>query len=240
MGISVEKIGGFLLQERKQKLSYKDIQKNLLFDFNYKNKCDGLKLLKNLKDNTIACCFFDPQYRGILDKLSYGNEGERQKQRFLLKQMDQQTISNFIIEIERVLKSQGHLFLWIDKFHLCEGIHSWVEDLKLEVVDLITWDKSRMGMGYRTRRQCEYLCVIQKKPTRAKDVWKIRNIRDIWTEKIVNKNHAHSKPINLQKRLIESVTDDKDIVIDPCAGGFSVLEACRLSNRTFLGCDIEC
>ena len=97
-----------------------------------------------------------------------------------------------------------------------------------------------MGMGYRTRRQCEYLSVIQKKPTRAKDIWKIKNIRDIWTEKIVNKNHAHSKPVGLQKTLIESVTDEDDIVLDPCAGGFSVLEACKESKRTFLGGDIEC
>ena len=99
MNISAEKIGRFLLQEKKQTLSHKDIQKKLLFDFNYKNNCDGLKLLKNIKDNTISCCFFDPQYRGVLDKLSYGNEGERQKQRFLLKQMDEQTIAKFILEI---------------------------------------------------------------------------------------------------------------------------------------------
>ena len=43
---------------------------------NRKNKIDGLKLMSMIDDNTIKTAFFDPQYRGILDKLSYGNEGK--------------------------------------------------------------------------------------------------------------------------------------------------------------------
>lgn len=54
---------------------------------NYKNKIDGLSLLNNVKDNSIATAFFDPQYRGVLDKLKYGNEGKgRGKARSELKQ----------------------------------------------------------------------------------------------------------------------------------------------------------
>ena len=41
----------------------------------------GLELLKQIEDSSIALCFFDPQYRGVLDKMKYGNEGERQKGR---------------------------------------------------------------------------------------------------------------------------------------------------------------
>lgn len=55
--------------------------------------------------------FFDPQYRGVLDKLKYGNEGQaRGKARCELTQMDEDTIVNFIKEIDRVLKDSGHLF----------------------------------------------------------------------------------------------------------------------------------
>jgi len=43
----------------------------------------------------------------------------------------------------------------------------------------------------------------------------------------------------LQKILIEAVTNPLDLVVDPAAGSYSVLEACLLSQRTFLGCDIE-
>ena len=206
---------------------------------NCKNKADGIKLLKELENNSIKAAFFDPQYRGVLDKLSYGNEGKnRGKQRSALPQMDEQTIKNFLTEIERVLMQSAYLFLWADKFHLCEGVKNWFTQLEtLKIVDLITWDKQKIGMGYRTRRKAEYLVVIQKKPILAKATSKIHNITDVWQEK-VKKTHAHSKPIELQKQLILATTNESDLVCDPAAGGYSVLEACKQTNRTFIGCDI--
>ncbi len=206
---------------------------------NHKNKVEGLTFLKAVKENTIACVFFDPQYRGVLDKLKYGNEGKgRQLARAKLLQMSEETIQNFITEIERVLKPSAHLFLWIDKFHLCEGVQKYVPT-NMQIVDLITWNKERLGMGYRTRRCCEYLLVLQKKPIRAKDIWLKKDIRDCVSEKISGKIHTHQKPIELQKQLIESVTKEHDIVLDPCAGSFSVMKACLELNRNFLGTDIE-
>jgi site-specific DNA-methyltransferase (adenine-specific) len=53
-----------------------------------------------------------------------------------------------------------------------------------------------------------------------------------------NKKHPHQKPLELQKVLIEAVSNVGDLVVDPAAGSYSVLEACLLSQRTFLGCDI--
>ena len=94
-----------------------------------------------------------------------------------------------------------------------------------------------MGMGYRTRRKSEYLLVLQKTPLKAKATWKDHAIPDVWEEKVI-KTHPHSKPIELQRRLIEATTDEGDLVLDPAAGGYSVLEACKLSGRNFLGCDI--
>ncbi len=204
---------------------------------NYKNKTDGLLLLKELDSNSNKTVFFDPQYRGVLDKMHYGNEGARQKSRCELPQMNEETIRNFLTEIDRVLAPQGHLFLWVDKFHLCEGISGWFKETTLNMVDLIVWDKGKMGMGYRSRRQSEYLLVLQKSPTRAKGVWRLHNIPDVWREK-VTKNHPHAKPIDLQAALIRATTDEQDIILDPAAGGYSVLEACKLTNRNFLGGDI--
>ena len=207
---------------------------------NTKMKMEGLKFLKLLKGSCISVCFFDPQYRGILDKMKYGNEGKKRgKARSKLKQMSTERIVKFIKEIDRVLKPSGHLFLWIDKFHLCSGFNFWTKETELETVDMVTWDKDKMGMGYRTRRQSEYLIVLQKKPRRAKGVWKDHSIPDIWTEKIIGKTHTHSKPIELQAKLITAVTSKKDWVIDPASGSFSILKACQLSGRNFLGCDIK-
>lgn len=206
---------------------------------NRRNQMDGLHLLSQIKDNSIKTAFFDPQYRGVLDKLSYGNEGKgRGKARSSLTQMPEDVILSFIKELDRVLTPSGHLFLWVDKFHLCQGVLGWLTDTKLQLVDMIAWDKERIGMGYRSRRKSEYLIVLQKTPVRAKGCWNDHGIPDVWGEK-VEKTHPHSKPIELQKRLIEATTDVGDYVLDPAAGGYSVFEACKQCGRNFIGGDIK-
>lgn len=72
---------------------------------------NGLHLLDSIKANSIPAVFFDPQYRGVLDKLSYGNEGKRQIKRAKLEQMNDETIISFIKKIDNVLMETGHLFL---------------------------------------------------------------------------------------------------------------------------------
>lgn len=203
-------------------------------------KMDGLAFLTSLPAASLPVAFLDPQYRGVLDKMAYGNEGKsRERARVALPQMTESQIARFVAGIDRCLMPSGHLFLWIDKFHLCTGIGTWLEGTSLETVDLLTWDKQRMGMGYRTRRQAEYLVVLQKLPKRAKGVWTVHNIPDVWGEKVSRVDHAHRKPVGLQAELIAAVTGEGDIVIDPAAGSFSVMEACQRTGRRFLGCDIN-
>lgn len=213
--------------------------KSSIYSINKKNKANGLDLLADINDKAVATAFFDPQYRGVLDKLKYGNEGQaRGKARCTLTQMDKDTIVNFIKEIDRVLKDSGHLFLWVDKFHLCQGVLDWFIDTNLNLVDMVVWDKGKIGMGYRTRRKSEYLVVLQKSPVRAKGCWNDHGIPDVWAEK-TPKIHPHSKPVELQKRLIAATTQDGDYVLDPASGGYSVYEACKILGRDFIGCDIE-
>ena len=40
---------------------------------NQRNQCDGLELLAALEPKSIPLCIFDPQYRGLLNKMRYGN-----------------------------------------------------------------------------------------------------------------------------------------------------------------------
>lgn len=206
---------------------------------NQPNVYDGLALLASLDPEMVPVCIFDPQYRGVLDKMQYGNEGvNRGRARSQLPQMDGDTITNFIAGIARALIPSGHLILWVDKFHLCSGIRPWLDDAKLTMVDLITWNKGRMGMGYRTRRCCEYALILQKHPERSIGVWRRHDIPDVWTESAVRLAGVHPKPVGLQSALIEAVTDPGNVVLDPAAGSYSVLAAAKNAGRQFLGCDL--
>ncbi len=209
------------------------------YKFDRHNQGDGLKLLGDIAAEIAGVAFFDPQYRGVLDKLQYGNEGKgRQAGRVALTQMDPETIAEFLHGLDRALRPSGHLFLWMDKFHLCEGVRDWLDGTSLSMVDLIVWNKDRIGSGYRSRRTSEYLMALQKEPKRAKGEWMDHGIPDVWTEKIDRKTHPHCKPVGLQQRLIESVTGEDELVLDPAAGSFSVMEAALRAGRKFLGTDI--
>ena len=207
---------------------------------NVQQRMDGTVLLADLEDDSAALAFLDPQYRAVLDKMAYGNEDARQKRRATMQAMTDSTISIFVREIERVLKPSGHLILWMDKFTLLEGhFVIWLSQAPtLTRVDLMNWNNLRFGMGKRTRKVTEYAAIFQKPPIRAKGIWTDHSIRDSWPEMSDRDIHPHAKPRVLTERLIRAVTRKGDLVVDPCAGGYGVLDACIASGREFVGCDL--
>jgi site-specific DNA-methyltransferase (adenine-specific) len=206
---------------------------------------DGLILMDNVPSESVAACFFDPQYRQVMEKMKYGNEGSRQKERATLAQMPQELIEHFIILITDKLKPGGYLFFWCDKHIIAEGIHLQMFDWqpknnRLARVDMLTWDKGRIAQGYRLRNRSEFLLVYQK-PKKSTKTWTDHGIPDVWQEKIPNPRtgHAHRKPIGLTTRLIECVTAKDDYILDPCAGSFNTMASCIVAGRYFIGCDIS-
>lgn len=101
------------------------------------------------------------------------------------------------------------------------------------------WKKNNFGFGAYFRNQAEYAFLLQKYPTNSK-VFKNRSLGNVWEENVLptDKQHPHQKPRGLIKTLILATTQKEDLIVDPCAGSFVVLEVCRELNRKFLGCDL--
>lgn len=222
-------------RDRGRSLSLPKVERNS------RNKIDGMALLASLPADASKLVFFDPQYRGVLDKQKYGNEGARQKGRAKLPQMTDAVIEKFIDAILRVVRPSGHVVLWVDKFAAASGRHLlwWDRHHRtLSLVDMIAWNKIVPGMGRRTRCYTEYALIFQREPRRAKGVWTDRGIMDCWPESADRSAHAHAKPAALTYRLIRCLTKPGDLVVDPCAGGYGVLAACQASGRSFVGGDL--
>lgn len=198
---------------------------------------DALELLRSLPGACTRLVFFDPQHRENLDKLKYGNEGARQIERCLLPAMSSEYIDTCCREMARTLMPSGHLMLWQNAFGLVQGHHLRIVDV-LQCVDLIAWDNQAMGMGYRARRRGDYLVILQKPPIKAKATWRDHGIPDRWVEKINRKLHPHIKPIGLITRLIGAITSPGDLIVDPAAGSFAVMQAAHQLGREFIGCDL--
>lgn len=213
---------------------------SLKVERNARQQIEAVEMLSRIPDKIAALVIFDPQYRAVLDHLKFGNEGARQKARAKLPQMADDTISFLVEEAQRILRPSGHLALWIDKFSLGSGQHlKYLRRARLlQVVDLIAWNKMSFGMGRRTRGTTEYLVVAQRQPTAAKGVWTDHSLVDCWPEGRDTIRHPHAKPHVLTERLIRAVTKKGDLVVDPCAGGYGVLDACVLTKREFIGGDL--
>ena len=204
---------------------------------NIAQRGDALELLRSLPNSCTRLIFFDPQHRENLDKLKYGNEGSRQRERCLLPQMSSEYIDAVCREVTRVLMPSGYRPHWMNAFQIGEGYHLRVAD-GLQLVDLIAWDNQRLGMGSRSRRRGDYLVILQKPPIKAKATWRDHAIPDRWVEKVDRKLHPHIKPVELITRLIGAITLPGELVVDPAAGSFAVMHAAHQLGREFVGCDL--
>jgi site-specific DNA-methyltransferase (adenine-specific) len=208
----------------------------MLARFDVAQRGDALDMLRSLPDSSGAVMVFDPQHRGVLDRLKFGNEGVRQIGRAALPPMSDEYIDACLREAARVLRPSAYVFLWVDTFNLCMAAHRRVSDV-LPPVDLIAWDCLRMGMGKRSRRRGDYVLMLQKPPIAAKS-WTDHAIPSRWQERVDRDRHPHCKPTELTARLITAITKPGDLVIDPAAGSFLTLEIAQLTGRKFIGVDI--
>ena len=199
---------------------------------------DALSLLQSLSERCTRLIFFDPQHRENLDKLKYGNEGARQRERCKLPAMSTEYIDACCREAARVLMPSGYLMRWQNGFQVLEGHHLRLGDV-LKSVEAIAWDNLRPGNGYRARRRGDYLVALQKKPLVARASWRSKpSIPDRWPEKVDRKLHPRIKPIGLIRALIAAITEPGDLIVDPAAGSFTVMHAANQLDREFIGCDI--
>jgi site-specific DNA-methyltransferase (adenine-specific) len=199
---------------------------------------DALTLLQSLPSSCTPLGFFDPQHRDNLDKLKYGNEGARQRQRCKLPQMSSEYIEACCREMARVLMPSGYLMRWQNTFQVCEGVHLRLRYV-LQCVDMIAWDNLRISNGCRARRRGDYVVALQKEPIVGRATWRTRpTIPDRWPEKVDRKLHPHIKPVGLISALIEAITSPGDLVVDPAAGSFVVMRAAHRLGCDFIGCDL--
>ncbi|CAI2175648.1 4156_t:CDS:2 [Funneliformis geosporum] len=94
--------------------------------------------------------------------------------------------------------------------------------------------------GSWLRSQAEFAFLIQKHPTNSK-LFKNRSLGNVWEENSLptnQRNHPHQKPRELIRTLIEATTQKGDLIVDPCAGSFVVLEVCQELEREFIGVDL--
>jgi len=71
----------------------------------------------------------------------------------------------------------------------------------------------------------------------------IKGLTDVWSDidfyevKKKDKFHPTQKPLNLMDRVVQSITKENAIVLDPFMGSGSTAISCITNNRNFVGCE---
>ena len=51
--------------------------------------------------------------------------------------------------------------------------------------------------------------------------------------------HPTTKNLDILQRIIKAYTNENDLVLDPFMGSGSTAIACKLSNRDYIGCELD-
>lgn len=89
---------------------------------------------------------------------------------------------------------------------------------------------------YKKAENGGYELVEQKNGVPLSDVWEIPYLNPKANERV---GYPTQKPIILLERIIQLVTDEGDVVLDPFCGSGTTLVAAALLNRKYIGIDIS-
>ena len=197
---------------------------------------DCLELMKQIDSESIDCIITDPPY-GI----DYQSARRTDKTQWKPKiANDKVPFVWFLKDAFRVLKENSCLicFTRYDTENAFRQAMSWAGFTpKAQLI----WDKEIHGMGdlngdFAPQHENIIFAVKGKfkfPSTRPKTILRFQRVNP---EKLL---HPNEKPIKLIESLIESLTQEGNIVLDPFIGGGSVAMACKNTKRNFIGIELN-
>jgi DNA modification methylase len=153
--------------------------------------------------------------------------------------------TSWLSEATRVLKKGGHFIIFNDWENMSE-ISSELKKLKVKVKCLGHWQKTNPQPAEWKRRFVtgrEYFLHAIKNGKYTFNVDKLnKGVFEMGLTKGSEKKlgkHPNQKPLNLMEQLIKIVTNEGDIVLDCFAGSGSTNLACKNTNRSCIGMELD-
>jgi site-specific DNA-methyltransferase (adenine-specific) len=117
-----------------------------------------------------------------------------------------------------------------------------MDEPPLEFCQAVVWDKGGLGMGWRYRRNYEFVLVAQirgRKLPWYDDTDKVANV--VRLNKIIPSADQHPtvKPVQLMEKFIQLHTKPGDLVLDPFMGSGTTLRAAKNLGRRAIGIELD-
>lgn len=198
---------------------------------------DCVELLDALPDESIDLVLTDPPY-GI------GYRSDRRKDGAHRRPIKNDESLNIVARsahrIHRVLKHDSALYLFADRNRQDE-VASILQRAGFRIKNRIIWDK-----GHHTAGDCRgafgFRYEVLFFAAKGRPLIRTKRYSDIWRfPRVASQKMAHQneKPVPLLVQAIESFSDPGALVLDPFMGSGSCGEACALTGRRFVGCEVD-
>ena len=208
-------------------------------------KGDCIKLIETLEDESIDAIITDPPYNIAKENnfKSMGRAGidfgEWDKGFDMIKWIEK--------AIPKVKKG-GNIVIFADMRQFSPYITK-LEELGCTFKDVIRMEKSNPIPRNRDRRfifDTEYALYFVKNG----DKWTFNRLDENYERPLIKtsvtpksqkigKGHPTQKPLYAMEWLIERLTNDGDVVLDPFMGSGTTGVACQNLNRDFIGCELS-
>jgi len=193
---------------------------------------DAQDFMAKIPDQMVDVIVTDPPYWtldkwraiGTTTRLGGNRNADDQRPEMFFETIDQDYLWECIGEFSRILKSDGHLYVFCDDI-VAPILLNWIREAEtgFEDAHMLIWDKVNMGMGYHYRHV--YECIIfawKKGKRRLADLGMPDLFRDI---KRITGGYPTQKPAALVSKFITQSARPGDVLCDPFAGSGVLAEA---------------
>lgn len=193
-------------------------------------KQDAIDFLHEFEDNSIDLLLTDIPYN-VVNRKSNG-----------LRNLDKKDADPFNLNLYELLelihkKTKGSIYIFCATEQISE-IRSYFAEKKLSTRTVV-WEKTNPSPmnGQHLWLSSIELCVFAKKKNAVFNEYCKSSVLRYPTVK--NKRHPTEKSLQLFKKIIETSSNENDLVVDPFCGSGTTAVAAKLLNRRFKCCDIN-
>jgi len=192
---------------------------------------DCLERMKEIENGSVDMILTDPPYTSPTVH-AFGRQKVNRLSDLAIQEFYFATIKK---EWERILKPNAPVMIFCDDiyFSVLMGLfYEWKQK------SLVVWDKGRIGMGNPFRKKHE-LIFYANRGSVSLNKKNITHIPSIIKQTLSKEFHGAEKPVAVCSLLIDGLTIDGQVILDPFMGSGTTGVACVNTGRKFIGIELD-
>ena len=211
----------------------------------YTDKCwlmqgNCLELMRNIPDGSVDLVLTDPPYLCDYWRHDHRNRFSNKIANDQNNSVNEGMIRNYLQECYRIMKDNTAIYCFCN-YKKIDFFKQQIETAGFNLKNIVIWDKQRNGMGDPSTTfgySYEFIIFASKGQPKIRG----KRISDVWQFPRVSPKdqvHQNQKPTDLLKQAIEKSSDPGSVVFDGFMGSGSTGVACMITDRKFIGIELE-